>query len=227
MSLVGLTPLEQLELRNKEQELAGGADDDVGADDEKIQDFAEDDEFDYGENEEPVDKELLQKEEQKKYDSVENQLLFNVQGIGAVKKINGYDVFVKNKDCETSLNHLYRSIKNDSIFKPWTKQILGNWKFLQSYLIPLLIFHKKDRKLSFLACRLIVQLTEYPRTVEDIVTEEGKKISWNSPKSEFYRNMLEILREYKESFLQPQVLSVLMEHLADLLQVKDMTQKHE
>jgi hypothetical protein len=75
---------------------------------------------------------------------------------------------------------------------------------MQSYLIPLLIFHKKDRKLSFLACRLIVQLTEYPRTVEDIVTADGeKKISWNSPKSEYYREMLEILREYKESFLQP------------------------
>lgn len=39
--------------------------------------------------------------------------------------------------------------------------------------------------------------------------------------------MLEILREYKDSFLQPHVIEVLMEHLADLLQVKEMTQKHE
>jgi hypothetical protein len=119
--MIGLTPLEQLELRNKEQELAGSADDDAGADDEKIQDFEEDDDYDYGENDGPVNQELLKKEEQKKKDIVENDLLFNVQGIGALKKINGYDVFVKNKDCETSLNYLYRSIKNDSIFKPWVK----------------------------------------------------------------------------------------------------------
>jgi DNA-binding FrmR family transcriptional regulator len=39
--------------------------------------------------------------------------------------------------------------------------------------------------------------------------------------------MLEILRSYKEAFLQPQVVSVLMEHLADCLQVEEKNQKHE
>ena len=79
-----------------------------------------------------------------------------------------------------------------------------------------------------MACRLIVQLTEYPRTSEDIVNRnEEKMVSWSNPKSQYCRQMLEMLREYKESFLQRQVVEVLMEHLADLLQVKDMTQKHE
>lgn len=117
---------------------------------------------------------------------MQDELLFNIQGVGSIKKINNYDVYVKNKDCETSLNYLYRSIRNESNFDPWVKQILGQWKFLQNDLIPLLIFHKKDKKLSFLACRLLVQLTEYPRTSEDMVTaKEKKKVSWNNPKSKY------------------------------------------
>lgn len=126
-------------------------------------------------------------EARKKKDRCEDEILFNVQGIGMVKKINGHDVFVKSKDCETSLNYLYRMIKNESNFDPWVRQTLGSWRFIQTYLTPLLIFHKKDRKLSFLACRLIVQLTELPRTSEDIVTgNDQKKVSWNSPKSPYY-----------------------------------------
>jgi hypothetical protein len=38
--------------------------------------------------------------------------------------------------------------------------------------------------------------------------------------------MLEILRSYKEAFLQPQVISVLMEHLADCLQMAERNEKH-
>lgn len=159
---------------------------------------------------------------------LQDDVLFNIQGVGSIKKINGYDFYVKNKDCVTSLNYLYRSIKNESVFDPWVKEILGSWKFLQNDLIPLLIFHKKDRRLSFLACRLMVQLTEYPRTSEDIITgKEKKMVSWNNAKSKYRHQMLEVLRGYKESFLQPQVISVLMEHLADCLQASEVTQKHE
>jgi hypothetical protein len=39
--------------------------------------------------------------------------------------------------------------------------------------------------------------------------------------------MFEILRSYKEAFLQPQVVSVLMEHLADCLQMEVRNDKHE
>jgi len=39
--------------------------------------------------------------------------------------------------------------------------------------------------------------------------------------------MFEILRSYKEAFLQPNVVSVLVEHLADCLQMEVRNDKHE
>lgn len=96
--------------------------------------------------------------------------------------------------------------------------ILGDWKFLQNDLIPLLIFHKKDKKLSYMTVRLMVAMTEFPFNGEipagnPAVVEK----SWTNPKSQYRHKMLEILRSYKEAFLQPQVVEVLMEHLADCL----------
>jgi DNA-binding FrmR family transcriptional regulator len=38
--------------------------------------------------------------------------------------------------------------------------------------------------------------------------------------------MIEILRSYKEAFLNANVISVLMDHLADCLQSEQPTQKH-
>ena len=191
-----------------------GAVDDIGGD-------WNDEDDDFGEKDDAQEEYYNAKEAKEFKDKLQDDLLFNIQGVGTIKKINGYDVFVKNKDCETSLNYLYRSIKNENEFEPWVKQILGQWKFLQNHLIPLLIIHKKDRKLSFLACRLMVQLTEYPRTSEDIFTnKEKKKYTWTNAKSIYNHEMLELLRGYKESFLQQSVVQVLMEHLADCLQEK-------
>ena len=136
MSNIGLTPIEQMELQNKQRQPRGGAGDDdediqlAPEAEEKVQDFEEDDDYDYGENDEPENVQERMQEMKRKKDRCEDDILFNIQGIGAVKKINGYDVFVKNKDCETSLNYLYKSIKNESNFDPWAKQILGEWKFL-------------------------------------------------------------------------------------------------
>lgn len=226
---VALSPLEQLEMQNRakaqdleDQAMPDGIEVEDEKDDEPNESLGDLDDIDDG-----VDQ-VDQSEIDRNRDRLQDDLLFNIQGVGAIKKINGYDVYVKNKDCETSLNYLYRMIKNESIYEPWVKETLGQWKFLQNDLIPLLIFHKKDRKLSFLACRLMVQLTEYPRTSEDIRTaSEQKKVSWTDPKSKYRHRMLEALRGYKEHFLQPQAVSVLMEHLADCLQEKEMTQKHE
>ncbi len=206
-------------------------DDEMIADDIAIDqgkdDGLDDDSVDDDDGKDEDDRDSLARIDQYK-DRMQDDLLFNIQGVGSIKKINGYDVYVKNKDCETSLNCLYRTIKNDSAFDPWVKETLGRWKFLQHDLLPLLTFHKKDRKLSFLACRIIVQLTEYPRTSEDLVdAKEKRKVSWTNAKSKYRHQMLEVLRGYKESFLQPQVVAVLMEHLADCLQEKEMTQKHE
>ncbi len=61
----------------------------------------------------------------------------------------------------------------------------------------------------------MVQLTEFPHN------EELKKVDfekfWTHPKSPYRHRMIEILRGCKEAFLQPQVINVLMEHLADCL----------
>jgi len=119
-------------------------------------------------------------------------------------------------------------LKFDNESHPTSKLILGEWKFLQNDLIPLLIFHKKDKKLSYMTVRLMVAMTEFPFNGEipagnSAIIEK----SWTNPKSQYRHKMLEILRSYKEAFLQPQVVSVMMEHLADCLQVEEKNQKHE
>ena len=87
-------------------------------DDNDLGDFDDlsDEKDDPEENREEIDKNKQR---------AQDDALFNIQGVGAIKNINGYDVYVKNKDCETSLNYLYRSSKNESVFDPWVKQILG------------------------------------------------------------------------------------------------------
>ena len=107
-------------------------------------------------------------EREKQKDRMQDELLFNIQGVGSIKKVNNYDVYVKNKDCYGSLQYLSKLIKNESDFDPWVKQILGEWTFLENDLIPLLVFHKKDKMTSFLVCMLMVQLTDLPRTSEEI-----------------------------------------------------------
>ena len=39
---------------------------------------------------------------------------------------------------------------------------LNDWKFIQDYLIPVLYFHKQDKKLAMIVVALLVELTEYP-----------------------------------------------------------------
>lgn len=157
----------------------------------------------------------------------QNEILFATQGVGRVKNINGYDVYVKNKQCEASLRDIHKFLKHESMAQPTAKLTLGEWEFLQNDLIPLLIFHKKDKKLSFLTCMLLVQLTEIPQQAEPGQSQALMESSWINPKSQYRHRMFESLRGYKEAFLQPQVVSVLMEHLADCLQAEDKNQKHE
>jgi hypothetical protein len=74
----------------------------------------------------------------------------------------------------------------------------------------------------------MVALTEFPFNGEIPAGNQAQlEKSWTNPKSQYRHKMLEILRSYKEAFLQPQVISVLMEHLADCLQVDEKNQKHE
>ena len=83
---------------------------------------------------------------------ISDELLFEIQGVGAIKLMNGYNVYVKNKQCYPCLGNIYKHIKRDSVVHPIVKKILGEWKFVEKDLIPLLIFHNKDKKLSYLIC---------------------------------------------------------------------------
>jgi hypothetical protein len=74
--------------------------------------------------------------------SIHQQMLFNIQGVGSIKNIQGYDVYVKHPQCEHSLTDIYRCLKTDYAGYPIIKLTLADWRFLQNDLIPLLIFHK-------------------------------------------------------------------------------------
>lgn len=150
----------------------------------------------------------LSKEEQ---NQLENEILFYAQGVGNIKKVGEFDVYVKNEHCEESIRDLIKAIKQENAKLPVTRQTLGKWNFLQQHLIPILIFHQQDKKLSFLTVMLLVQLTEMPN--QDCE---------NKPKLEIIQH----LQDYKETFLLPKVVSSLMTHLADCLQVDEKTQKH-
>jgi len=60
----------------------------------------------------------------------QNDILFAIQGVGEIKDINGYDVFVKKSDCEASLKDIHKWIKYESNIHPIVKLTLGEWKFL-------------------------------------------------------------------------------------------------
>ena len=63
-----------------------------------------------------------------------------------------------------------------------------------------MIFHKLDKKLSFLATMVMINLTAVPAET-CLHTKE----------------LLEQMRVYKDLFIEKNVSSVLMEHLADCL----------
>ena len=57
-------------------------------------------------------------------------MLFWVQGVGKIKKIEGYDVYVKHEHCEESLKEIFKSLKYDSVRFPYKRSLLGQWNFL-------------------------------------------------------------------------------------------------
>jgi hypothetical protein len=69
---------------------------------------------------------------------------------------------VKDENCESSLKELIKEIKYNSARMPITRHVLGKWSFLQRDLLPLLIFHDRDKRLAFLTLMLLVQLTALP-----------------------------------------------------------------
>ena len=64
----------------------------------------------------------------------------------------------------------------------------------------------------------MVLLTEYPKTAQmDKITSDDMIYSWTHIKNTYRQPMLEILRGYKEAFINSKIISVLVEHLADCL----------
>ena len=99
--------------------------------------------------------EFNQNVHQKKDNAVaEAQILNCVQGVGSIKSVGGVDVYVKSDACEDHLRSLIHHLKFDE--KQSVKLLLGTWCFLQRDLLPLLIFHDKDKKLTFLTLMVLV-----------------------------------------------------------------------
>lgn len=89
-------------------------------------------------------------------------LLFAVQGVGTIKNVNGYDVYVKHEHSEDSLKFILQSLRSDGQAYPLVRLYLGQWGLVKKDLLHLLVFHKQDKRLSFLTTMIIVQLTELP-----------------------------------------------------------------
>jgi hypothetical protein len=123
--------------------------------------------------------------------------------LGSIKNVNGFDVYVKGHFCDENLKALYKDISKGRT--NYVKLLLGRWKILRNDLLPLLIFHYKDKKLSYFNVKILVKLTEIPD--EDFPLENKDAY-------------LDILRSYKEEFTSPKPLEILMEHLAYCLQVE-------
>lgn len=55
-------------------------------------------------------------------------MLFDVQGLGSIKNVGGFDVYVKGHYCEDNIKSIYRDItKGRSNF---VKLKLGEWQIL-------------------------------------------------------------------------------------------------
>lgn len=71
------------------------------------------------EDEDLDDLELQMDQDQGEVDdeAFQNELLFNVQGLGSIKKINSIDIYVKGRDCEDCIKDLCRACRRDDKVK--------------------------------------------------------------------------------------------------------------
>lgn len=75
---------------------------------------------------------------------------------------NDYEVMVKGELCEESLKDIFRILKTDGNKVPYARLALGEWGFLQTSLLYLLVSHKQDKKLQYITLMNLVFLTELP-----------------------------------------------------------------
>lgn len=151
----------------------------------------------------------LQNEFNKK---LESEILFWINGVGGIKQVGEADVYVKHEHCEESLREIFKKLRFDSKKNPHVHHKVGEWKFVQKHLLPLLVFHHKDKKLAFLTMMLLVQLTQMPT----------QRIS---PK--YKLDMFRHLHYYKYHALEPKVIETLVAHLSEILPKEQRTEKHD
>ena len=135
-------------------------------------------------------------------------------------------MYVKHDQAESGRKQILRELKlEDGNKRPFVKLLLADWEFLQKDLINLLVYHKKDKHLSFFTVKLMFKLTQMPQRAE--MSQPEYEDSWIYHKSKYRHRMFEILRTYKVEFLKKNVVSTLVEHLAECLQAEDRHQKHD
>ena len=94
-------------------------------------DFVED----YNNFEDHIDEDMNRRD----LHAFKNQILFNVQELGAVKIYHNNEIFLKGEHCEDSLKDLNKAVRKDGLDDPITKLQLGEWNVLNDQLIPILI----------------------------------------------------------------------------------------
>ncbi|EAR94710.2 Yip1 domain protein (macronuclear) [Tetrahymena thermophila SB210] len=134
-----------------------------------------------------------------------SDLLFAVQGLGSVKQVNEIEIYVKGPHCEESIKDLIRLCRKDDSDEPLARKKLAVWKTFENDLIQLLLTQYQDKKLAFYLILLMVNLTEQP-TKTCVIKNE----------------LRDALYEYKLSFLKPQVIGTLMQHLGDCIENHQM-----
>ena len=150
------------------------------------------------------DSALLRAEQEMNDQALLNELLFSVQGVGAIKDVDGVELFVKGQHCEDAMKDIHRFLKRENPERPVVRLELAAWNFLEQQLLPLLVTQKQDKKLSFLTTLLLVDLTQFPNPALPNPTP-----------------YMDFLRRYKEAFLAPNIVNTLMLHLADILQQEE------
>lgn len=123
-----------------------------------------------------------------------NELLFCVQNVGSIKNVKGIEVFVQNEYCEENLKDINKFLRSEDPEKPSIRRELGKWNFLEESLLPLLVSQKEN----FLTILLLAELTYMP-----------------DKRAENYIELVEKLKSYKHAFLAPEVISTLIESLAE------------
>jgi hypothetical protein len=96
------------------------------------------------------------------YKRFHNHLLALVQMTGTTQTVNGYDMYVKDEHCDDQLKDIFKILKTDGNQLPYARLAIGEWNFVKNDLLPILVFHKQDKKLQYITLMNLVLLTELP-----------------------------------------------------------------